>query len=326
MQGPCSYSLQRGVALITILLVVAIATVLGVSMATEQNFSINRARSFFDQGKVRQYALGGEELARQILHEDFINAPNVDHLQEAWADQAMKFDFEEGEIQLHIEDLQAKFNLNSLVQAGAEGLLAKQRFANLVAELGLDAALTDRLIDWLDSDNSVLPLGAEDYNYLGLDRPYRTGDQAMIDPTELRLILELDQQMYAILASYVTVIADPTSMINVNTASAAVIQIVAPGVSQAVAEGIVSNREAGQPYQQVSDFTADPAFNTNTAGNIVVTGLSVQSSFFKVSIRARYQDRIGYLTSVIQRNSTDGLMRVIYRNQSTKIPPIVEEV
>ena len=65
----------RGVALISILLVVVIATVLGVKMTTEQHFSINRARNYFDQVKVHQYALGGEELARQILYKDFTDNP-----------------------------------------------------------------------------------------------------------------------------------------------------------------------------------------------------------------------------------------------------------
>ena len=62
---------QGGVALISVLLIVVIATVLGVAMTREQNYAITRARLFLEQTRVHQYALGGEELARQILHADF---------------------------------------------------------------------------------------------------------------------------------------------------------------------------------------------------------------------------------------------------------------
>ena len=52
-------------------------------------------------------------------------------------------------------------------------------------------------------------------------------------------------------------------------------------------------------------------------------GLSVQSNFFEVQIRAQYGDSFGYLTSVIQREN-DGSMRVISRNRSRKVLPMKE--
>ena len=84
---------EHGVALISILLVVVIATVLGVKMTAEQYFSITRASNYFNQGKIRQYALGGEELARQMLYKDFTEQPLKDLLTEEWASKELKFDF-----------------------------------------------------------------------------------------------------------------------------------------------------------------------------------------------------------------------------------------
>ena len=75
-----SYPRQTGVALISVLLIVVIATVLGVAMTREQNHAITRARLALEQTRVHQYALGGEELARQILHTDFIEAREKDTL------------------------------------------------------------------------------------------------------------------------------------------------------------------------------------------------------------------------------------------------------
>ena len=44
-----------------------------------------------------------------------------------------------------------------------------------------------------------------------------------------------------------------------------------------------------------------------------------------MSVTARYHDRVGYLTSIIQRDQTDGTMRVIYRNMGKKILPLIKE-
>ena len=326
------YQSQQGVALITILLVVVIATILGVSMTTAQKFAISRARSFFDQGIVRQYAYGGEELARQILHEDFLDAPEVDHRSENWASPDLKFEFEEGEVELLIEDLQGKFNLNSLQglmpDQKASGTtttqLARLRLNNLLSQVGMDRAFTDRIVDWIDRDEQANPLGAEDFDYLGLDRPYRTGGQTMVDVSELRLILGMTREQYDAISPYLTVLPETGSTINVNTASPEILQLVAPGLSSVESQNIVIRRDENLPFNTVNEFTGDPSIPN--ASSIKAGTLSVQSSFFQVTVRARYQDRFGYLTSVIQRNPTDGSMRVIYRDQSKKImTQVVEE-
>jgi len=309
---------QGGVALITILLVVVIATVLGVSMVTEQKFAINRAQTSFGQTVARQYALGGEELARQILHQDATDAPEIDHLGENWALEVSKFEFEDGEVIFHIQDLQGKFNLNSLVQGGTGGQIAKQRLISLLAELTLDRSYADRIVDWIDRNDAVSPLGAESYDYLGLERPYRSADELMADITELRLILEFEKEQYQALSPFVTSLMNPATNINVNTISAQMMVALAPGLSLDVAESIVSNRNDGNPYESIADFTGDAALGDG-ANSVKVQGLSVQSNFFQVSIRARYQDRFANLTSIIQRDPVDGSMQVIYRNQSKRV-------
>ena len=220
-----------------------------------------------------------------------------------------------------------KLNLNFLVQSGQASpaatqsvQAAKQHLTNLLALQGIDRAYVDRISDWIDQNDITSPLGAEDFEYLGLDRPYRTGGQPMVDITELRLILGLDSEQYALIAPYVTALPD-TTKINVNTISPNVLLSIAPGLTLAAAEGIVAARDQNQPYNSVNDFTGDPAI-TNANG-IHADSLGVQSNFFQVSVRVRYHDRFGYLTSIIQRDPTDGSMRVIYRDQSKRILPLV---
>lgn len=309
---------QSGVALITILLVVVIATVLGVSMITEQNFAINRAQSSFNQTIARQYTLGGEELARQVLHQDFTEAPEIDHLGEDWSQGVSQFEFEGGEVVFQIEDLQSKFNLNSLVLSGQPGLLARQRFKILLSVQGIDHSFVDRIVDWLDDDDSVSPLGAESYEYLGLERPYRTSDQLMSDVSELRLILELEKTQFDAISPFVSTLLDPSVSFNINTVMPEILLTLTPGLSLDEAASIVSNRDSGNPYATLADFTGDPSLG-DSANSVKVQGLSVQSNFFQVNIRARYQDRYANLTSILQRDAVDGSMRVVYRDQSRKV-------
>ena len=201
---------------------------------------------------------------------------------------------------------------------GQAGQLAKQRFNILLSENGLDNALTDRIIDWIDPDDTVNALGAENYDYLGLERPYRSAGVMMSDVSELRLILELSDKQFKILAPLVTTLSDPQSAINVNTASPGVMVALAPGLGLDEATSLVSARDEDQAYTSLGEFTGDPGLG-DSANSVKVQGLSVQSNFFQVNIRARYQDRFVNLVSIIQRDNVDGSMRVIYRNQSKRV-------
>lgn len=335
---------QQGVALISILLIVVIATVLGAAMTTEQNFSINRARVSFDQSIVKQYALGGEELARQILRQDFIDSPEVDHLGEQWAVPGDVFEFEDGEIELQIIDLQSRMNVNGLASTeannngqngSANGQLddstngspnsstqdndTKARLIRLFTQQGAEDRHVHNLKDWIDADDANDGLGAEDYAYLGLDKPYRTAGQLIGDISELRLLLEMEPQQFQLIAPYLVALPDVQIEVNVNTASAGVLQALLPGTDLGTLESLVADRDGGQPFESTSAFLVQAGVQG------VLNGITVRSEFFQVSIKARYQDRFGYLTSIIQRDGTDGSMRVIYRDQSKKILPKVTE-
>lgn len=81
---------QSGVALITVLLVVAVVTIVCAGLIIRQQLAI---RSSANQLHVRQawhYALGGERLAEAVLRRDLRQGGEntrepVDHLGEAWA-------------------------------------------------------------------------------------------------------------------------------------------------------------------------------------------------------------------------------------------------
>ena len=308
---------QQGVALLSVLLVVVIATVLSVSMIRHQNLTIHKARNVSDHGQAKQYAIGGEELARQILWLDTDSSPEVDHLQEDWAAGDLVFEFENGEVAMKIEDLQGRFNINSLMMSGNAGRQAQVRFVQLLHHVGLDTMFMDRAIDWMDGDIETRPLGAEDYAYLGLERPYRTASQLIVDTTELRLLLDMDAESFDLLLPFISALPDPSASLNVNTAPPEVLQTVSDRLSSEMSNDLIIERDNQEGYQSVTEFLQ----SSYVAGlGIATTGLGVQSKFFEIRIRARYFERDAYLTSIVQRND-DGSMRVIYRNFVRKVFP-----
>jgi len=309
---------QGGIALVSVLLVVAIATVMAVAMVQEQQASTQAARSLLSRGQATQYALGGEELARQILYEDFLQGNGIDHLRETWADPELHFEFVEGEINLQITDLQGLFNLNGLSPRNSRQAIVRQRLLNLVAAEGGDISIADRLQDWIDADISARASGAEDYNYLGFEPPYRTGNTPMQDPSETVLV-GMTPEQYFLFGEVMSALPRLDAALNINTAPAEVLMSLSPSLTPEIAEVIAGNRDLQEGFETVEAFLQQPEL----AGlGVAREGLGVQSSFFSVQVIARYQDRFNYLSSVIHRNASNGEMHVISRDFSRKMPVI----
>ena len=74
---------QRGVALITVLLVVTLAAVITSEVVSRLYFHIQRIDNQQARAQAYQYALGGEELVRQLLYQD-LESSDYDHREEDW--------------------------------------------------------------------------------------------------------------------------------------------------------------------------------------------------------------------------------------------------
>lgn len=316
---------QRGVALITVLLVVAIVTVVCAGMIARQQLSI---RGTANQAQARQawhYALGGEALAQSILRRDLrasgtgAGQPPVDHLLEPWALPQPAYDLDEGQgqVQVRIEDLAGRFNLNSLVQQQQPNAAALAQFRRLLLRLQISEPYAERLVDWLDTDQQPSgEQGAEDNSYLLLDPPYRTGGRRIEDLSELRLLLDMRDEDFQRLAPFVTALPADTPL-NVNTASAMVLSSLADSLSLSTAEALVQARQAG-PFRDAANFMAQPAL-----GGVQLQGTSVAvtSQFFQATSEVRLADRRLALVSRLRREE-DGEVRVLQRNlgQPPRLP------
>lgn len=316
---------QRGMALITVLLVVAVVTVVCAGIIARQQLAI---RSSANQLHVRQawhYALGGETLAKAVLRHDLRQgdprAP-VDHPGEHWARPQAPFALDEGgELRVRIEDPTGRFNLNSLVRQGQANEAALGQFRRLLRNLQIDTPYAERLLDWLDTDQEPSGgYGAEDNQYLLAQPAYRTANRALVDVSELRLLLEMNEADYQRLLPFVTALPEDATL-NVNTANAWVLASLADGLPLSTAQGLVAAR-GSQGYADVPSFLAQlPGLSVQGQG------LAVGSQYFQVISEVSLGDRRQVLRSTLQRAS-DGKVYVLARDlgQSGVPPAPVEEV
>jgi general secretion pathway protein K len=308
---------QRGVALITVLLVVAIATVVTAGMIARQQLSIRSSSNQLSARQAWHYALGGEALAQALLARDLKQSAGnpsrkVDHLREAWARKQAPFEVDDGRVSVQIEDLAGRFNLNSLVVDKPENPVARQRFERLLLALKIDPLFAVRLVDWLDKDEQTNGgSGAEDNEYLLLQPAYRAANRRLQDVSELRLLLELSERDYRRLLPYVSALPENT-LLNVNTASALVLTTLAENISLAKAQALVQGRGA-EGYRTPGAFT-------DNVSDVDVNSVAVSSDFFQARSEVQLGTRKRVLVSVLQRES-DGRVQVLQRDlgQSARV-------
>ncbi|ARS48328.1 type II secretion system minor pseudopilin GspK [Ectopseudomonas hydrolytica] len=318
---------QRGVALITVLLVVAVVTVVCAGLIARQQLSIRSSANHLHVSQAWQYALGGETLAKAILQRDLRQGDPrqpVDHLGELWARPLPPFPLDEGgELRVRIVDPSGRFNLNSLVRQGQPNELALLRLRRLMLRLGIEKPYAERLVDWLDSNNEPQGSnGAEDNQYLLATPPYRSANRELADVSELRLLLDMDELDYRRLLPYVSALPGDV-LLNVNTAGAMVLSSLADSLTPDVALSLIAVR-GSEGFPSPAAFAAQPALAG--LGEQAVQGLAVGSQFFEVFSEVSLGERRVVLRSLLQR-SNDGRVSILARDlgQSGAPPVPVEE-
>lgn len=275
---------QRGVALVTALLVVSLATVAAVAMATRLQVDMRRTGNLLNGEQAYAYAIAAESWAYVILRRDQAES-DYDSLSEDWATALPPIAVEGGFVNGHIEDLQGRFNINNLLKDGGEPTAAEAAvnagelayFKRLLELLELEPALAPALLDWLDADiNTRFPDGAEDEAYLLADPPYRAANRPMVSISELRLVKGFTPAVIAVLGPHVTALPEET-IININTATPMVLQALHKELDGSGVEQLIADRgEDG--YEKVDTFLEHDAL----AGLELDIEVDITSDWFNV--------------------------------------------
>lgn len=310
---------QAGAALLTAMLTVALVASLASAALWQQWRSVEVEAA--ERARVQSFWVltGALDWARLILRED-ARSGGPDSLSEPWAvpleearlstflaaDKDTTADSDTSASQAflsgQISDLQARLNVTNLVDNGKVSEPALQAFAKLFEQLGLPPAeltvLAENLRQALDT------------------RP--ENDAASVAPllpqrVEQLVWLGLSPASLAILRPYITLLPVRTP-VNLNTASVTVLFACIPSLDMALAQRLVSARQA-TPFRTLAAVTEQLGQLTvplNEAQH------SVNSRFFEVQGRLRLDQNVVEEHSVVQR---DGLeVKTLWRDRGTSGP------
>jgi general secretion pathway protein K len=219
---------QRGVALVTAILMVALATILAVKVGFDAYLDYRRASTVYTLDQGYEVAVGAEAWAADVLATDLRNDPTATHLGQTWATPIPGIPIDGGELTGQMEDMQGRFNLNSLLPPDANSTQDPQaaerhkafvdQFKIILALAQLEPEWADKIIDWIDMDSvETFPNGAEDTEYGAQTPPYRSANMPITRVSELLALPEFGLERYRKLEPFVSALPPGTKM-NICTA------------------------------------------------------------------------------------------------------------
>lgn len=286
---------QRGVALISVLLITALVTLIISDMLARQRLSVASSANQLQQQQLWQLALSGEAWAREQLRRDLGTEDGKlrVHLGQHWAKSAGEFEIEDGRIRIRLEDLGARFNLDRLRNRDDD--LNRDRYQRLLAQLGLTPH---------DPANLPAPLG------------YDHKLQPFADSSELRRLPALDAAGWQRLQPWVATTGK--APLNINTASAELLATL-ESLDSGIARSLVQQRPA-DGYKSVQAFLDQPLLQGRQVNG---AGLAVSSHNFRATLDVALGERRLRLVSDL-RTASDGQVQVLRRQLVAPDRPLSE--
>ena len=298
-------SSQRGIALLTILVMVALATILAATIAKRQTNTAENTGYLMRQDQSLLYAKSAEAFFSELLIQDSDNGGNIDHLQENWAKPMPAFPVEDGFISGRLLDESGKFNLNNLLKAdGSVDDSARRWFEKLLQRVGLPAELSQAVIDWQDADDETTgAMGAESNYYQGLDPSYLASNTRFHQVEELKLVRGFEGKNYDLIAPYVTALPEATK-INMNTAAPLLLASIDPKLDVKTLEQELKAKQAELTYfNSVEDLWKLNAFSGIEPQNKTdaAAWLDSKSNYFTAQIEVVLSERKRQFSSAMMR-------------------------
>ena len=322
---------QRGAALLTAMVIVALVATLASAMIWQQWRAVQVEAAERGRIQAQWILVGAVDWARLILREDARSNANkkIDHLGEPWAtplaeaklssflaaDRNNTDDGIEAFLSGGISDATARYNLRNLIESDPKLAAAQVKIlARLLESVGADPSLAPKLSASLLRalpPPPTVPNGARE-----VDIPTPTVDpRAPLEPVRLEQMrwLGIDAATLAKLEPYVTWLPVKTK-VNLNTAPREVLAAVIEGMDLGSADRLVSARQTN-PFESFAAVTSllpgvvpDPE------------RVDVKSDFFEVTGRLRLGERLVEQRAWVQRKGIDVIAFAVERRAAIEKP------
>ena len=279
---------EKGIALLVTLLILVLVVALAHEVFRIGAQSAQTGAYGRDSIRCVLLAEAGTGAARIALRVD-ARDNQYDTLDEIWSRSALPITLGDGEVRVTIEDEERKIDLNKLMMPN--GIAPNEKrlavFQRLLDTLGIDRAVADAVIDWLDSDENPRVGGAESPYYLGLPNPYQAKNDLFDTIGELRLVRGVTSEVFEKLRPFVTV--SSSGMVNINTAPKEVLMSLSAGTDLAVgaidaktADEIIEYRK-DHPFTDASQIgNVSPFLRDLFARTLIRNMVGIQSTYFHV--------------------------------------------
>jgi general secretion pathway protein K len=303
---------NRGVALITAMLISALAAIVAYNLAWDNTLDVRRTMVLLNHDQAVQVALGAESWVTGILHQDREDSP-TDHLAEIWAAELPGLPIDGGELFGRVDDLQGRFNINNLIdENGAVDEESVEQFRRLLVALELDPRFAGIAADWLDADlDAQFPDGAEDSIYTGMTPPYRSANQGLTSISELAALDGMDKVTFDTLAPHIAALPGHNTPINVNTATPAVLQSLGEDMSASAVEALLAEREEAG----FADFKT--AFSSYVDEDVINSRLAEVTNYFQMRVIVRIDTVRVTMYSVLLRGELGDVTPILRTFRTT---------
>ncbi|OLF54037.1 type II secretion system minor pseudopilin GspK [Pseudomonas chlororaphis] len=319
--GPPTAARQRGMAIISALLIAAVVAVIAGGMLTRQTLFTRGLES--EQLRVQGSWLlqGGLEVSRQRLWDDR-QRDVLTRLDQPWARpiQLAALGPGSGPFEGRLEDEQGKFNLRNLLADDRLDNLQLENFQRLCELLGVSATLGQRISQRVIASypRQLSPEGAPTLAKAAFQSGRDTSPEAARKPLpakqpmlrsldDLLAVDGVDDKLLARLEPFVTILPANT-WVNGNTASAEVLAATVPGLALPRARAMVAERDSGQWFINQGDFINRLRMPSVPADAVRV---GITSQWFRLQGQARGERRRVTLLALLHRDE-DNMPRVIW--------------
>ncbi|MEH6756317.1 MAG: type II secretion system minor pseudopilin GspK [Parasphingorhabdus sp.] len=294
---------ERGAALLTVLLLVAVIAVLAAHGIDRLAGATKLASNARELSQAKAYLIAAESIGMQSAEQIVSLSPGRTTNLGGWNGKERRFPVPGGMITAALTDGGNCFNINSLVSQKDDILLARpdgqNQFVRLMTLLEVppgDATdITESITDWMDSDTVPSRRGAEDDYYTRLETPYRTANAVMVDISELRTVKGVTSDIYARIAPWLCAL--PTtdlSPININTLrpeQAVLLAMLSESPDIAQSRQFLGRRvESG--YGSLNDFWAEPFLASFAAPTEVQGQVKLKTSWFRLDLAVEMQSAL----------------------------------
>lgn len=321
---------QKGVALITVMLIVALCAVIATQMTARLQMQVQRSANITFNQQAYWYAMGAEAFTKRVLITAFKKDADVTHLGQIWAQGETTFPVEFGEISGEITDLQSCLNLNALrapLTTGTDKVPARLALETLLINIQLDGigqfeaeSMADSLTDWLDENSRISGSGgAEDDDYASREFPYLAANNFLGSVNELRIVANFTPAVINAIKPYVCVIPNSDQhQININTLDAEQPELLQALLDSTLeeAEEILSAR-GDEGFETIEDFYGLPEFTKLKNNDSSKYEFVVDSEYFTLKASASFNNSYFAMNSVMKVTNNkyiDVISRTIGRN------------